>query len=60
MRKSAFIAAVLFLLVSPTIFGEFQPDTSSEIQLDVAKAIIAVKKSDPGIQKFFDGQGQDA
>jgi lipid-binding SYLF domain-containing protein len=55
MRKSAFIAAVLFLLVSPTIFGEFQPDTSSEIQLDVAKAIIAVKKSDPGIQKFFDG-----
>ena len=55
MRKSAFVAAVLFLLVSPTIFGEFQPDTSSEIQLDAAKAIIEVKKSDPGIQKFFDG-----
>ena len=55
MRKSAFIAAVLFFLVSPTIFGEFQPDTSNELQLDVAKAIIAVKKSDPGIQKFFDG-----
>ena len=55
MRKSAFIAAVLFLLVSPTIFGEFQPDTSSEIQLSVAKAILEVKKSDPGIQEFFDG-----
>ena len=55
MRKSAFIAAVLFLLVSPTIFGEVQPDTSSGMQLDVAKAIIEVKKSDPGIQKFFDG-----
>ena len=55
MRKSAFIAAVLLFLVSPTIFGEFQPDTSNELQLDVAKAIIAVKKSDPGIQKFFDG-----
>ena len=54
MRKSAFIAAVLFLLVSPTIFAEFQPDTSSEIQLSVAKAILDVKKSDPGIQKFFD------
>ena len=54
MRKSALIAAVLLFLVSPTIFGEFQPDTSNELQLDVAKAIIAVKKSDPGIQKFFD------
>ena len=54
MRKSAFISAVLFLLVSPTIFGDFEPDTSSEIQLSVAKAILDVKKSDPGIQKFFD------
>jgi lipid-binding SYLF domain-containing protein len=55
MRKSAFITAVLFFLVSPTLLWAFEPDTSSEIQLDVAKAIIEVKKSDPGIEKFFEG-----
>jgi lipid-binding SYLF domain-containing protein len=55
MRKSAFIAAVLFLLVSPNIFAEFVPDTSDEMQLSVAKAILDVNKSDPGMQKFFDG-----
>jgi lipid-binding SYLF domain-containing protein len=55
MRKSAFITAVLFFLVSPTIFAEFVPDTSDEMQLSVAKAILDVNKSDPGMQKFFDG-----
>jgi len=55
MRKSAFILAVLFLLVSPTIFAEFVPDTSDEMQLSVAKAILAVQEKDPGMNKFFDG-----
>ena len=55
MRKSAFIAAVLFLLVSPTVFGEFVPDTSDAMQLSVAKAILDVQKKDPGMKKFFDG-----
>jgi lipid-binding SYLF domain-containing protein len=55
MRKSAFLTAVLFLLVSPNIFAEFVPDTSDEMQLSVAKAILDVNKSDPGMQKFFDG-----
>jgi lipid-binding SYLF domain-containing protein len=54
MRKSALITAVLFFLAYPAVLWAFEPDTSSEIQLDVAKAIIEVKKSDPGIQKFFD------
>jgi len=55
MRKSAFILAVLFLLTSPTIFAEFVPDTSDEMQLSVAKAILAVQEKDPGMKKFFDG-----
>ncbi len=33
----------------------FEPDTSDELQLDVARAIIDIKKADPGIEKFFDG-----
>ncbi len=55
MRKSAFIAAILFLLVSPTIFAEFVPDTSDKMQLSVAKAILDVKEKDSGMDKFFDG-----
>ena len=55
MRKSALLTAVLFFLAYPAVLWAFEPDTSSEIQLDVAKAIIEVKKSDPGIQAFFDG-----
>jgi hypothetical protein len=41
--------------MSPAMLWAFEPDTSDEMQLDVAKAILDVKKSDPGIQKFFDG-----
>ena len=54
MRKSTLLAAVLFFLVSPTLLWAFEPDTSDEMQLDVAKAILAVKKADPGIEKFFE------
>ena len=55
MRKSAFIIAVLFFLTSPAMLWAFEPDTGDALQLDVAKAIIAIKKADPGIEKFFDG-----
>jgi lipid-binding SYLF domain-containing protein len=54
MRKTALIAAVMFFLVSPAMLWAFEPDTSNEMQLDVAKAILDVKKSDPGIEKFFE------
>jgi lipid-binding SYLF domain-containing protein len=54
MRKTALIAAVMFFLVSPTMLWAFEPDTSNEMQLDVAKAILEVKKSDPGIEEFFE------
>jgi lipid-binding SYLF domain-containing protein len=55
MRKSALLTAVVFFLASPAVLWAFEPDTSSEIQLDAAKAIIEIKKADPGIQAFFDG-----
>jgi lipid-binding SYLF domain-containing protein len=55
MRRSALLTAVIFFFMSPAMLWAFEPDTSDEMQLDVAKAILDVKKSDPGIQKFFDG-----
>ena len=53
MRKSALTAVALFFLASSSTLWAFEPDTSSEMQLSVAKAILDVKKSDPGIEKFF-------
>jgi hypothetical protein len=55
MRKLALLTAVLFFLTSPAVLWAFEPDTSNEMQLDAARAILDVKKNDPGIQKFFDG-----
>jgi lipid-binding SYLF domain-containing protein len=55
MRKQALVATLLFLLISPATLWAFEPDTSDEMQLAVAKAIIDVKKGDPGIEKFFTG-----
>lgn len=43
---------LLLLIASPAL--AFQPDVNEEIQLDAAKAILAIKKADPGIQAFFD------
>jgi len=54
MRKSAFITALVFLLSSPAMLWAFEPDNSSPLQLDAAKAIIEIKKADPGIEKFFE------
>jgi lipid-binding SYLF domain-containing protein len=34
--------------------ADFQPDVNEELQLDVAKAILAIKKADPGIEAFFE------
>lgn len=51
-----YIAAILFSLslFSASAFA-FEPDTSDELQLSVAKAILDIKKADPGMDKFFDG-----
>ena len=45
--------ALAALLVSGSA-AAFQPDVNEELQLDVAKAILAIKKADPGIEAFFD------
>ena len=55
MRKAALLAVIFGFLASPLTLLAFEPDTSDTMQLDVAKAIIDVKKSDPGISKFFEG-----
>lgn len=55
MRKSALLLVTLFMLAAHSMAWAFEPDTSDEMQLAVAKAIIDIKKADPGIQKFFDG-----
>ena len=53
MRKTAlFFTAVFSLIFSSTLWA-FNPDVSDELQLDVAKAIIDIKKADPGIEEFF-------
>ena len=55
MRKMALFAVLFFFIASPTVLWAFEPDTSDEMQLAVAKAILDVKKKDPGMEKFFDG-----
>jgi lipid-binding SYLF domain-containing protein len=54
MRKSAPLLAVLFSFVFATGLSAFEPDTGDELQLEVARAIIDVQKTDPGINKFFE------
>jgi len=55
MRKSALLAAIFIFLAAPAALWAFEPDTSDEMQLSVAKAILDVTKGDPGMEKFFNG-----
>ena len=55
MRRSALLIAAFFMLFSSSLVWAFEPDTSDEMQLSVAKAILDIKAADPGISKFFDG-----
>ncbi|MDH3788169.1 MAG: hypothetical protein OES53_06350 [Xanthomonadales bacterium] len=55
MRKSALFAILFLFIASPNFLWAFEPDTSDEMQLAVAKAILDVKKADPGMEKFFNG-----
>lgn len=54
MFKISSLLAALIGLVCTSGLLAFEPDTGNEMQLDVAKAIIDVKKTDPGIEKFFE------
>jgi lipid-binding SYLF domain-containing protein len=49
----AILILLTSLLVTAPAFA-FQPDVNDELQLDVAKAILAIKRADPGIETFFD------
>ena len=47
------ILTLCALLLSAPLLA-WEPDLNDPMQLDVQKAIIAVKKADPGIEAFFD------
>ena len=55
MRKAMLSLITFALLATSASLWAFEPDTSDELQLAVAKAILDIKKKDPGIEKFFDG-----
>jgi lipid-binding SYLF domain-containing protein len=47
------LAAILLVaLIAPV--QAFEPDVNDPFQLDVQKAIIAIKKADPGIEAWFE------
>ena len=54
MRKILLSIITICLLTSLGSVFAFEPDTNDELQLSVAKAILEIKKADPGIEKFFE------
>lgn len=53
--KNALLSLVTFaLLLTFSTVSAFEPDTSDEMQLSVAKAILDIKNADPGIETFFE------
>lgn len=46
------VALVLASLLGPA--HAFEPDVNDRMELDVQRAIIAIKKADPGIETFFE------
>lgn len=51
IMRNTLLSLVALLLALPAV--AFEPDINDEMQLDVAKAILAIKKADPGIEAFF-------
>jgi lipid-binding SYLF domain-containing protein len=51
IMRNLLLSLAALLLAAPAL--AFQPDVNEEIQLDAAKAILAIKKADPGIEAFF-------
>ena len=54
MRKYTLYLALLATLLFSLNANAFEPDTNDAMELDVARAIVAVKTADPGMQAFFD------
>lgn len=48
-----FVSSILLSLLAAEAQA-FEPDLSSEIELDVTRAILNIKEQDPSIQRFFD------
>lgn len=55
MHKALLSMISFIFLASSASLWAFEPDTSDELQLSAAKAILDLKKSDPGMDKFFNG-----
>ena len=55
MRKTTLFLVALTALLFSFNATAFEPDTSDELQLSVAKAILDLKTADPGMDKFFNG-----
>ena len=53
LRKLLLIPAALAAMAVASGALAFEPDTSDRLQLDVKKAIIDIKRADPGIEAFF-------
>jgi len=49
----AVIAAISMAAISSHAFA-FEPNTNDRLELDVQRAIIDIKKADPGIETFFE------
>jgi lipid-binding SYLF domain-containing protein len=54
MRKATTYITLLALIFLGGKVMAFEPDTSDKMELDVQKAILAIKAKAPSIQKFFD------
>jgi lipid-binding SYLF domain-containing protein len=55
MRKIILaLAAVLLAVFTTPLISAFTPDPNDALELDVQRAIVNIKKADPGIQTFFD------
>jgi lipid-binding SYLF domain-containing protein len=53
-RLGKLLAAVAAGAFVTTAVADFEPNTNDPLELDVAKALIELKKADAGLERFFD------
>lgn len=53
-KISPLLILLAFAAMNPPGVKAFEPDLSSEIQLDVSRAILNIRERDPSVQTFFD------
>ena len=54
MRKAALFMVAMTALLFSFNAAAFEPDLNDKLELDVARAIVAIKSADPGIETFFE------